>query len=207
MKILHATLEKKWFNMILAGIKKEEYRDIKPYWIKRLLNADFTDDRKFVFDDNQRHYDAIQFTNGYGKTAPTMLVEYHGVKVGNTKEGWADSYKTEAFVLLLGKVLEAKNVEQVITNGLLYAGKSKKPSSIKTESKKITTNKTELPDATALTILKAELGERRMKRLDKAGLTLLVQWAMVKYHDAQKTKFEIGQMYTLQKDNYEKFKT
>lgn len=26
----------KWFDMILAGEKKEEYRNYSPYWIKRL---------------------------------------------------------------------------------------------------------------------------------------------------------------------------
>lgn len=29
-------LKKKWFDMIWDGEKKEEYREIKPYWIKRL---------------------------------------------------------------------------------------------------------------------------------------------------------------------------
>ena len=113
MKILHATLEAKWFHMILSGIKKEEYRTIKPYWTNRLLNADFSDGRKFVFDDNQRHYDAIQFTNGYSTNAPRMLISYHGVKVGNTKTGWADSYVTEVFVLSLGKIIKIQNMESV----------------------------------------------------------------------------------------------
>ena len=37
MKTLHLTLNKKWFDMIAAGVKKEEYRSIKTYWIKRLV--------------------------------------------------------------------------------------------------------------------------------------------------------------------------
>ena len=113
MKILHATLEAKWFHMILSGIKKEEYQTIKPYWIKRLLNADFEDDRQFVFDDNQRDYDAIQFTNGYGTHAPRIRMHYHGVKVGNTKPEWSAGYMTEVFVLSLGKIIEIKNVSSV----------------------------------------------------------------------------------------------
>lgn len=28
-------IKKKWFDMIAAGIKKEEYREIKPYYVKR----------------------------------------------------------------------------------------------------------------------------------------------------------------------------
>ena len=37
MKILDLPLKKEWYNMIESGIKKEEYREIKPYWCNRLL--------------------------------------------------------------------------------------------------------------------------------------------------------------------------
>lgn len=35
-KVLRLTICKKWFDMIVAGTKKEEYREIKAYWAKRL---------------------------------------------------------------------------------------------------------------------------------------------------------------------------
>ena len=31
-------IKKKWYDMILSGEKKEEYREIKPYYTKRLQN-------------------------------------------------------------------------------------------------------------------------------------------------------------------------
>lgn len=31
-------IKKKWFDMILSGEKKEEYREMKPYWETRLRN-------------------------------------------------------------------------------------------------------------------------------------------------------------------------
>ena len=37
MAILQLNLIKHWFDLTLQGIKKEEYRDITPYWAKRLL--------------------------------------------------------------------------------------------------------------------------------------------------------------------------
>ena len=49
-KILTLTLKKKWFDMIKSREKKEEYRDIKPYWTKRLKN---------------KSYDKVEFTCGY----------------------------------------------------------------------------------------------------------------------------------------------
>ena len=36
-KTLYLTLKKQWFDMINDGIKTEEYREIKPYWVKNCL--------------------------------------------------------------------------------------------------------------------------------------------------------------------------
>ena len=35
-KVLTITVSKQWFDKIVTGEKTEEYREIKPYWIKRL---------------------------------------------------------------------------------------------------------------------------------------------------------------------------
>ena len=35
-KVLALIASNQWFKMIVAGQKTEEYREIKPYWIKRL---------------------------------------------------------------------------------------------------------------------------------------------------------------------------
>jgi len=60
MNTLHLTLKKKWFDMILSGEKKEEYREIKNYWAARLLG---------------KQYDTILFRNGYSKNAPKFLIK------------------------------------------------------------------------------------------------------------------------------------
>ena len=65
MKTLHLTLKRKWFDMILTGIKKQEYRELKKYWIKRLI--DFKTMEAI-------HYDTITFSNGYSKNARKMIV-------------------------------------------------------------------------------------------------------------------------------------
>jgi len=88
MKVLHLTLKKKWFDMIMSGEKKEEYREIKPYWIKRLVSKDF---------------DTIRFRNGYGKDAPSFDIEYKTLcrGVGN-KEWGAPDYPV--YILELGNL-------------------------------------------------------------------------------------------------------
>lgn len=35
-------LKKEWYEKIKSGEKKIEYREVKPYWIKRLMNAKYT---------------------------------------------------------------------------------------------------------------------------------------------------------------------
>ena len=37
--MLMLPIKKKWFDMIKNGEKKEEYREIKPYWKSRFYNA------------------------------------------------------------------------------------------------------------------------------------------------------------------------
>ena len=39
-KTLHLVLKRKWFDMIRSGEKKEEYREPRYYWYRRLLNVD-----------------------------------------------------------------------------------------------------------------------------------------------------------------------
>ena len=36
--VLDLVLKKKWYDMIESGEKTEEYREIKPYWEKRLVD-------------------------------------------------------------------------------------------------------------------------------------------------------------------------
>ena len=85
-KVLHLNLYRIYFDQILKGEKTIEYRDITPYWSKRLEG---------------KYYDVIQFRNGYRKNAPTMIVEYKGTVVD-------DLYGT--YAIKLGNVLETKNI-------------------------------------------------------------------------------------------------
>ena len=85
MRILHLTLHRKWFDLIAKGIKVEEYREYKPYWITRL---------------SERSYDEIHFRNGYRIDAPFMRVECRGIVLDG---------QSGRFVIKLGKVLEVKN--------------------------------------------------------------------------------------------------
>jgi hypothetical protein len=90
MKVLHLTLKKKWFDMIDAGIKTEEYRELKDYWITRLHNRD---------------YDEVQFRHGYKTNAPTMRFKVLGFSayIGTGNPEWGAKVGIEYFVIKLGE--------------------------------------------------------------------------------------------------------
>jgi len=89
MRILHLTLKKKWFDLILSGIKKEEYRAIKPYW-----------DTRF-----SKEYDLIRFKNGYSKNSPWFDIELKEIikGIGNPELGGNSDF---VYILKLGNILK-----------------------------------------------------------------------------------------------------
>lgn len=112
--VLHLTLTKKWFDMIKSGEKKEEYREFKQYWIDRLCNKHQMSviaggDLRNNHSGQQlsyRHFDFVEFKNGYAKSAPTMLVECKGISVGKAHAEWAEGFGDDCFVISLGNVVK-----------------------------------------------------------------------------------------------------
>lgn len=77
MKTLNLIITQKYFDQIMAGTKKKEYREVKPTTIKKLLQLD--SDGYEIEDDKGNaqpiKYDAIQFYVGYRKDRDTCIVE------------------------------------------------------------------------------------------------------------------------------------
>lgn len=97
MKILDLSLTYHWYDEIASGRKKEEYRDITPFWKSRLEQAF---DGKTTF----KKYDAIRFRRGrYGKT--TMLVECRSIYVGYGRPELGAPEDKEVYILDLGKII------------------------------------------------------------------------------------------------------
>lgn len=103
MKTLHLTLKKKWFDMIASGEKKEEYREIKPFWIRRLHTIYKSD--KSVEGNHQKPFDKVFFRNGYASNAPTMEVEFKGLDIGPAKPEWSDNWQGDVFIIKLGDII------------------------------------------------------------------------------------------------------
>jgi len=85
MAKLYLILYKEWFYQILEGKKKIEYRDITPYWTKRLFNENKT----------PKQFDEIIFTNGYGLHRPRLHMEHLGTRKNKNQ-----------YEILLGKIIK-----------------------------------------------------------------------------------------------------
>jgi hypothetical protein len=70
-------IKRKWFDMIRSGEKKEEYREIKSYWTKRLgnyfINHIIDSNTKKVLRKMTTTEKEVVFRNGYSKTSPSMI--------------------------------------------------------------------------------------------------------------------------------------
>lgn len=94
--MLTLPIKKKWFDMIKSGEKKEEYREIKPYYTSIL-------DNKYRYGDK---FEVI-FRNGYSKNSPSIkcLVEFQK-DFGHTM--WGAELNKIYYVLKILSVEEVK---------------------------------------------------------------------------------------------------
>ena len=123
-KTLHLVLKRKWWDMIECGEKKEEYREVKPYWEKRLLDykglteyylANRTElkIKSFLFPHRPviedvynafpRGYTHVTFQLGYQRNAPRMTFEIESISIGKGNSAWGAEPDKLYFVIKLGK--------------------------------------------------------------------------------------------------------
>ena len=99
-KILHLTLKKSWFDLMINGKKTTEYR--KPSeWIKQI----------FIDKD----YDLIRFVNGYGSEKPFFISIYLGYEVAEKDEKFMCEelevpIKNGDYKIILGDIIEKGNL-------------------------------------------------------------------------------------------------
>ena len=110
-KVLILTINKEWFDMIVAGEKTEEYREIKKYWGSRLVNQQ-AEGGEVLFDEfggycrvigklEYKPFTNVLFINGYRKDSPRIEKEIESITIGKPKKGlcpdkWLD---TEFFII------------------------------------------------------------------------------------------------------------
>lgn len=120
MDTLNLVLKREWYDMIESGEKKEEYREIKDYWCKRIKGlARFCpyslpsggEERicqmKGTFclsgNEDKVRYDKVKFRRGYTDT--DMTYQITGMRVGKGKPEWGAPEDKPVFIIELGEKL------------------------------------------------------------------------------------------------------
>lgn len=82
-KVLNLIIKQVYFDDILAGKKKKEYRLVKETTYRKLVKLE-PDGHTFIFDENEHlipiHYDYLLLFVGYSKNRDSMLVEVTGAE-------------------------------------------------------------------------------------------------------------------------------
>lgn len=123
-KVLTLSVKKEWFDLIKAGEKREEYREIKPYWVARLFYdgacklppdvvrkltssiVKYGDTERFEEDNEDIVISFVPFThvlfiNGYGDDKPRVEKEIEWIDIDRPRKGWCpdDFLGKEFFVI------------------------------------------------------------------------------------------------------------
>ncbi len=116
-KVLKLVVSKQWFDMIAAGEKTEEYREIKGYWVRRIfdisnmnvgadtyawaLQENIIISRESFIEYQSKGFTHVLFINGYRKDSPRIEKEIESITIGKPRKGlcldkWLD---TEFFII------------------------------------------------------------------------------------------------------------
>lgn len=105
-------IKKQWFDMILSGEKKEEYREIKAYWTTRFRSAGLIMENGIP----SAWAKPILFKNGYSKNAPTFIANCQLSK-GYGRSEWGAEPDKEYYILHMCNIRHTegwiKNIHQI----------------------------------------------------------------------------------------------
>lgn len=129
MKKLQMSLKQKWFDMTKAKIKKEDYREITPYWIKRLFGGFDETDTLDVLNDicydlktfeysmeeiwtwlriKPKKFDVNIMTLGYPKATDAdriLTLKHEGIEIRKGNTEWGADHDKRYFVIKHGELL------------------------------------------------------------------------------------------------------
>lgn len=111
MRTLNLPLKAKWYRLIESGVKKEEYREIKDYWTKRICK--FANPFPNISCGKECNFrtelcDSIVPNNieyvcfSYGYTKRRMKYEVKSISVGKGNPQWGAPTDKEVFIFKLG---------------------------------------------------------------------------------------------------------
>lgn len=97
--MLTLPIKKKWFDMILSGQKKEEYRDMTSYYDSRLGKHFFVNEGTLTSEEFE-----VKFRNGYRKDSPSFVAIVKP-RIGFGKIEWGAEPEAQYYVLEIVRIL------------------------------------------------------------------------------------------------------
>jgi hypothetical protein len=121
MNNLQLSLKTQWFEMTKAGVKKEDYRELTPYWYAILCLYDgqkkskkfweFAPINSLSFDTSKVSFNEYKnniMTLGYPKSDDIeriLKLKHNGIKVGHGNTEWGAFQGRLYFVITHGAIL------------------------------------------------------------------------------------------------------
>lgn len=94
-------IKRKWYEMILSGKKKEEYREIKPYYTSRFMGNGL-----LLMDGTPNDWGGmIIFRNGYSKNSPQFEAEVN-LRIDKGRQEWGAEPGKTYYVLTIEKIYQ-----------------------------------------------------------------------------------------------------
>ena len=113
--ILHLPVKAKWYDMQESGEKPEEYREITPYWVKRLVwdgdNGEPVSDEDIeficsrpegvenIFDAGWKPKPYTHVLFRYGYTRRTFIHRIDSITVGRGNPAWGAPEDRDVFII------------------------------------------------------------------------------------------------------------
>ena len=117
MANLQLSLKKQWFDLTKSGIKTEDYREITPYWVTRLVNH-FSNYSNLIYQPHLvlagrssvefKKFDSNIMTLGYPKSTDSeriLKLEHKGIEIRTGNPEWGAEPNRLYFVIMHGAIL------------------------------------------------------------------------------------------------------
>lgn len=108
-------IKKQWYDMILSGEKKEEYRDLKPYYEKR-FSTYFMGENKLLVGGKKgtlnewlltggKMQKPVLFRNGYSSSSPSFVADCE-LHIGTGRPEWGAEPGKQYYILQIKRNCE-----------------------------------------------------------------------------------------------------
>lgn len=114
--MLTLPIKKKWYEMILSGEKKEEYREIKPYYDSRLMDLfgaiwagnELLQGEAVPEEIRREPVQEICFRNGYSGSSPSFVARC-SLEVREGNMDWGAEPGKKYYVLVIKEIVQYGN--------------------------------------------------------------------------------------------------